>query len=109
MRNDFDWAALEAAFQEYYPTMGFTQSFIVSVCKNFSGSFDDGLLCSFMETACENTESADHAVRYFCAICWRKIKSGDIDGAMLERRQVPRERPIPGFNKPEAAKAGTVH
>jgi len=48
-------------------------------------------------------------VRYFCAICWRKIKSGDIDGAMLERRQVLRERPMPGFNKPEAVKPETVH
>ena len=106
MRNDFDWAALERSFQAYYPTLGFTQSFIVSVWKNFSSSFDDGLLCSFMQTACENTETADHAVRYFCAICWRKIKSGDVNGAMFERRQVLRE--MPSFDRLEV-NPETIH
>ncbi len=93
MRKDFEWVTLEDVFQEYYPDLSFTRSFIISIWKNFSGSFSDNALANFMMIACENTETSEGATKYFCAICWRKIKSGDLgEGeALLQRRYYPKQ------------------
>ena len=93
MRKDFEWVTLEDVFQEYYPDLSFTRSFIISIWKNFSGSFSDNALVNFMMIACENTETAERATKYFCGICWRKIKSGDLgeEEAMLQRRFYPKQ------------------
>jgi hypothetical protein len=92
MRDDFEWGRLEEAFQEYYPDLRFTNGFVTSLWKSFTSSFTDDVLVNFMVTACENTETSEHALRYFCAICWRRIKSGDV--YLAERRSEPRDRHV---------------
>jgi hypothetical protein len=106
MRNDFKWEVLEDVFQEYYPDRSFTRPFIISIWKNFSGNFSDNAMANFMMLACENTGTSEGALKYFCGICWRKIKSGDLENwnvqslakPIVERRSGIDERRNP-FNE----------
>lgn len=67
--------ALNESFQAYYPTLELSVNFNISVINNFYSHFSHSNLAEFMDLACEKTENPDQAIRYFCGICWRKIKA----------------------------------
>ncbi|SJM89999.1 hypothetical protein CRENPOLYSF1_1290017 [Crenothrix polyspora] len=68
-----DLIEINETFQIYYPGLQLSRSFEQSIIDNFHSHFSLGQLITIMVSACDCTENADHAIRYFCATCWRKI------------------------------------
>jgi hypothetical protein len=64
-----------SVFTAYFPEWELSKSSIVSI-KLFLDSLHASDLCDYMELACERKDSGS-AFRYFCGICWNKIKRGD--------------------------------
>lgn len=75
MKKEFDIYLIEETFQHFYPGLEFSDTFIDSIFNNFSEYFNDSTLAKFMGSACERTEDPDSAIRYFCGICWKRIKN----------------------------------
>lgn len=64
---------VEAIFKTRYPAYRFTDQFNLSVKKFISKLGVDEVRDS-METAISKCDQFDNALKYFCGICWRKIK-----------------------------------
>lgn len=67
--------ALNAKFQEYYPGLQMSKSFEDSININFYSFFSTSQLVNFLDISCTRTDEADHALRYFCGICWKKLNN----------------------------------
>lgn len=66
---------VEDAFQEYFPDRGFTETFKRSV-ERFLKDLHVSEVVDSMHSACVKFDRSDQAVKYFCGICWNKIKGG---------------------------------
>jgi CRISPR/Cas system Type II protein with McrA/HNH and RuvC-like nuclease domain len=75
-RENKQIALVEDAFQDHYPTRGFTDTFRESI-RNFLQSLPSPIVVGAMERACTKTKDATSATKYFCGICWKKIKESD--------------------------------
>ncbi len=71
---------IEKAFQEYFTNRVFTESFKESTVKRFVEKLPVSVVEGAMRIACgrkaitESDQAADDTIRYFCGICWKKIK-----------------------------------
>lgn len=68
---------IEATFKVYYPKMNFLEPFRASV-RNFIKHLGYGEVNDSMIKACSKggfIENPNDAIRYFCGICWNKIKN----------------------------------
>ncbi|MEQ1560367.1 MAG: hypothetical protein ABL933_15710 [Methyloglobulus sp.] len=102
MTYKFDLDIIEDVFRDYYPTLGFSQSFNNSIIENFEQHFMDGTLARFMEIACDRTEDSHSAIKYFCGICWTRIKQNQTDYGNLQAKDSPK-------NKQENKTTSTLH
>lgn len=85
MNGDEDALILiQDAFNEYYPGLLLSDSIIDSIDTKFSPYFNGETMASFMDKACDKTESPENAVRYFCGMCWKNIKDGTTDRDMFK-------------------------
>lgn len=75
MHNEIDYTEIEAAFNDFYPTLSFSEDFIEDTLEVFYAYFNERQLIKSMRIACEKTDDADSAIRYFCGICWNRIKN----------------------------------
>lgn len=75
MDNKIDFIEIEAAFNDFYPTLSFSEDFIEDTLEVFYAYFNERQLIKSMRIACEKTDDADSAIRYFCGICWNRIKN----------------------------------
>jgi hypothetical protein len=64
---------VEMAFQEVYENSSFTNTFRTSV-ERFLKSLTTPDVVESMEIAVSKCNNADQAIKYFCGICWNKIK-----------------------------------
>lgn len=64
-----------AVFTLYFESWVLNRAAITSI-KSFLNKIDVNNLCEYMELACERNEHGT-AFRYFCGICWNKIKEKD--------------------------------
>lgn len=65
---------VEATFQEHFPGRFFKPKFRQSV-RGFLENLDTFQLINYMNSACYKRDSdAEHAIKYFCGICWNVIK-----------------------------------
>jgi 5-methylcytosine-specific restriction endonuclease McrA len=64
---------IEEAFQEAWPDRQFTAGTRSSVIK-FSGLIGLYECVDAMHLACAKTSNPTSAIKYFCGICWRKIR-----------------------------------
>lgn len=61
------------SFQAAFPDRMFTDTFKVQI-KNFLHQLPEHEVIDAMEIACTRGFDASRALRYFCGVCWRKIK-----------------------------------
>lgn len=66
--------SLERIFQTQYPNKEFTQAFRVSVKSKFLANLDTFDVSEAMEIAVNRGSESNEALKYFCGICWNKIK-----------------------------------
>jgi len=64
---------IENVMQLYFENKVFSDTFRISV-KRFLSRFSQQDLMDIMETACIKMNNAESALKYFCGICWAKIK-----------------------------------
>lgn len=67
---------VESVFQDYFIHQYFTARFRTSV-KNFAERLPLNEILAAMECACFKFDSAQDAVKYFCGICWNKIRESE--------------------------------
>lgn len=77
-RIEKDIDTIEDEFQLYFPDRGFSESFRKSV-RFFVESIDLHELVEDANKACLKVNDPEGAVRYFCGICWNKIKGRGIN------------------------------
>lgn len=68
-------------FENYFSSRTLTDSFKRTSVKMFIGKLGVFQVCDAMEIACDkfyskskSNSSSDYAIKYFCGICWNKIK-----------------------------------
>jgi len=64
---------IESVMQLYFKDKLFSDTFRISV-KKFLSSFSQQDLMDIMERACIKVNNPEGALKYFCGICWAKIK-----------------------------------
>lgn len=64
---------IEKVMQLYFENKAFSDTFKISI-KQFLSKFSEQDLIGFMERACCKVNNVDGALKYFCGICWAKIK-----------------------------------
>lgn len=75
MNIEFDVTEIEDAFNDFYPSLSFSEDFILQTLNDFEPYFTERQLIKYMRIACDKTDNADSAIRYFCGICWNRIKN----------------------------------
>ena len=73
-RENIDIDDIQEIFNLYYPDSYFTESFRLSIRLSFLQELDPLTIHDAMRMACERTNTADGASKYFCGVCWNKIK-----------------------------------
>lgn len=73
-RAEIDLVTVEAAFQEMFPESMFSDSFRVSMRTNFLPRLEAHEMADDMRRACWKTKRAEAALKYFCGICWGKLR-----------------------------------
>lgn len=64
---------VEKVFIGYYPSKVFTDDFFPSVDKFIDLLGLDEVIDN-LDKSCSRTQSSDHALNYFCKMCWNQIK-----------------------------------
>lgn len=64
---------IQEIFNIYYPDFSFSEKFRNSV-KRFLDNLDSNDVEAHMQTACNKGYSGESAVKYFCGICWNRIR-----------------------------------
>lgn len=72
---DNDLTEVEKIYSDCFDGWEFTPKFKVSV-KKFLNELGVESVCDAMERACSKIRNEDKALKYFCGICWNKIKEG---------------------------------
>lgn len=64
---------VEEAFQMSFPNQAFTETFRVSI-ERFFNDLTPFEIVDSMHKACAKCDDPQQATRYFCGICWNKIR-----------------------------------
>lgn len=72
-RVDKDIDLIEVEFQNYFPTRSFTEGFKPSI-RQFLEILDLYTILDAVNSACLKINDPSRALKYFCGICWNKIK-----------------------------------
>lgn len=67
---------IESVFSQYFSGYSFTDTFIRSV-KSFLEKLPKSEVEDAMMIACERFGDHEQAIKYFCGICWRKVKESE--------------------------------
>lgn len=75
-RQNADIALVEQAFRQTFSDRTLNDRFKESIRKNFLPHFTADSLASYMHQACDRMKfkGPETAVKYFCGMCWGKIK-----------------------------------
>ena len=73
-RLNADCNKIEAIFTERFPDQCFTERFRVEVKLRFLAKLEFEECMEAISIACGKMYRSDRAIKYFCGICWRKIK-----------------------------------
>ena len=73
-RENADILSIEDVVREQFDA-SFNAAFRESIRSNFLPRFDASDLRAFMYHACAKTGHPSRAMRYFCGICWKKIRA----------------------------------
>lgn len=73
-RIDGDISSVENVFQLYFENRSFTDGFRNSI-RNFVDALDVHEIQDAMHQACLKINDPQRAIKYFCGICWNKIKN----------------------------------
>lgn len=68
--------AIDNLYSNFFNGWEFNERFKISV-KNFIKKLDYATVYSAMETACFKVKNEDKALKYFCGICWTKIRENE--------------------------------
>lgn len=68
-------AEVSNIYGKYFPDWGLSEHFKKNSLKTFSKSLSKQEINDSMELACTRIDDKDKAIKYFCGICWNKIKS----------------------------------
>jgi hypothetical protein len=74
-RENKDVKEIEKAFQECFENRSFTDVFINGTIKRFIKELPLHEIIESMRIAISKQSDPDKCVKYFCGICWNKIKS----------------------------------
>ena len=72
-RIDKSVEAVEEVYSTFFRGWGFSDKFRISV-KRFIKQLGEDEVVESMERACLRVGHRDNSLKYFCGICWRKIK-----------------------------------
>lgn len=72
-REDKEIDEVQSAFSSYFPKHSFTPAFRESV-RRFIKDLHVSEVVHSMNSACMKIKDADRCAKYFCGICWSKIK-----------------------------------
>ena len=86
-------SAINSAFMIYYDSLELSDEFKKSIIENFYHHFTKNDMVEFMEIACEKTDNARCALKYFCGICWRKIKGSDLEKSLFVAAKTNPQKP----------------
>lgn len=78
-RQNADIALIERVFGDSFPNRFFVDRFKNSIRRNFLPHFTAEALADDMSQACDRMRYPEAAIKYFCGICWRKIKRNNGD------------------------------
>jgi len=73
-RQNREIKKVEVIFQEYFPRYSFGDAFKHSVRTNFLPALDLDEIESAMYIAGEKCRTPNSAIKYFCGICWNRIR-----------------------------------
>jgi len=76
-RTDIEMADVEDLFISFYENYSFSDSFRASV-RRFLGKLPLIVVLDAMEIACYRGLAPEQALKYFCGICWRRIRGEDV-------------------------------
>ncbi|HUU38838.1 MAG TPA: HNH endonuclease [Candidatus Desulfaltia sp.] len=65
---------VEKIFRSYFPDLMLVENFKQISIKNFLKHLPVSEVCEAMRMACDRIKDADNGLRYFCGICWKKIR-----------------------------------
>ena len=68
--------SIESIFTEFFPSWTFANRFRATV-RTFLSRLPQREVEQAMYLACERMDNTDRAIRYFCGICWNKIKGAE--------------------------------
>lgn len=73
-RQNREIKKIEAIFQDYYPDYSFNESFRNSIRINFLPALELEEIESAMYIAGQKCRTSNSATKYFCGICWNRIR-----------------------------------
>jgi hypothetical protein len=74
-RTDRDVKEIEKAFQEVYGDRSFTDKFVNGTVKHFLKQLPVHEIIEAMNIALSRKDDHEGVIKYFCGVCWTKIKS----------------------------------
>ena len=78
-RIDSDIDTIQDVFKEYFGDLIFTDQFRNGTVKRFIENLPLHEIADAMHIAGSRKKDADGCIKYFCGICWNKIKADDPD------------------------------
>ena len=66
---------VDEIYSDYFPEYKLTKKFLESSVKLFLKKLDCFQVEEAMITACDRVDDADESIRYFCGVCWTKIRN----------------------------------
>lgn len=77
-REKRDCKKINEVYNECFPNYELTERFLTTTVKQFIRKLPLSEVIDAMYLAAEKIQHKDNSIRYFCGICWNKIR--DIDG-----------------------------
>jgi hypothetical protein len=76
-RQEAEIQSIEEVYSNYFPGWEFSERFKNSSVRTFIKLLGVEKVKESMHTACSRMYNEDKALKYFCGVCWRKIKQED--------------------------------
>lgn len=74
-RETLDVNSVDKLFQSYFDGSSLNNRFKTSIKLSFLPSLDINEIKDSMDLACSKISDPESAIKYFCGICWNKIRS----------------------------------
>ena len=71
---------IDALYTENFPEYGLSEKFKKGTIKTFLKSLPVDEVVDCMHMACSKVNDDDRSIKYFCGICWNKIKGARVNG-----------------------------